>query len=210
MSIVYPRALPSALQAASVRLTTESTVGMSESPFTRSQQAYVWSGERWRADVTLRAMKAATAKSVIAWLLSLNGMEGTFLMGDLSRPAQDGTWSAGSPGVVVDGAHAAGVRAVALKNFTAGATGIAGDYIQIGFGSNAHLHMLLQDFTADGSGLASVDLWPRTRAALANNENILTSGAVGLWRLASNESSWAVRRGKVYEVAFSAIEALEG
>ena len=183
----------------------QSTVGVSRSPFTGEQQVYVHQGEWWEADFEIALAKRAAAEPWVAFLTALNGMEGTFLIGDPSNSSPLGSW-AGSPKVL--GAHAAGVKSIAMDGFTAAATVKGGDWFQTGSGSSTRLHKVVQDATADGSGLATLEVWPRTRAALADDATFTTSSAKGVWRLASNSREWVVDLGGIYAVRFSCIEAL--
>ena len=150
---------------------------------------------------------AADAEMWVTFLLSLRGSLGTFLMGDSVGAAPRGTW-AGTP--LLAGSHAAGVRTVALDGFSAGATGKAGDWLNWGSGSSTRLHKVLQDFTADGAGQATVEIYPRLRAALADNAPVTNTNAMGLWRLASNGREWSIGLGQMYGLRFSAIEDLSG
>lgn len=205
MALTYPLSIPSDLKASEIEFIARSVVGQSSSPFTGEEQVYVHQGEWWEMNVVIQPQKIANAAAVIAFLLSLNGRQGTFLMGDPSFTSPRGTW-AGSPKVL--GAHSAGVKTIAMDGFTASATVKAGDWFQIGTGSSSRLHQVVQDGTADGSGLLNIEIWPRTRAALADDATFTTSSPKGVWRLASNSRSWSVGRAKIYGIRFAAVEAL--
>lgn len=204
MSISYPIALPTTRVARNIRFNGRTAVGLSVSPFTFEQQAYVHQGQCWLWSVTYGEMNRTDAEALVGFLLALNGREGTFTMGDPMGGVPRGTW-AGAPKVL--GAHAAGVSSVAMDGFTAGATVKAGDYVQRGSGATTHLHKVTQDATADGSGLLTLELWPRLRAALADNDTITTSNTVGLFRLTSNDMAWDINDVR-YGLAFDAMEAL--
>lgn len=205
MAISFPLSFPSTSGAAGIDIRISDVVGMQSSPLTLAQTIFDWGGDVLEADIAAPSMKRADAEVWVAFLWALRGRVGTFLMGDPANSSPRGTW-AGTP--VVNGAHAAGVRTVALKNFTAGATGKQGDWLQFGSGSTSELHKVLVDFTADGAGLASVELGPRMRRALSDNAAIVSSGARGLWQLASNTRSYSIRLARVYGIRFSAVEAL--
>lgn len=205
MTISFPVSLPATLSPVSITLRARSAIGQSISPFSLSQQVYEHQGELWASDVALPPMVRADAEAWIAFLLSLRGVYGTFFMGDPAGTSPRGTW-AGSP--AVNGAHAARVRTVAVDGFSVGATGKAGDWMQFGTGSSSRLHKVLQDFTANGSGQANIEIWPGLRDALLDNATFVTTSAKGLFRLASNERSWEVGRALTYGVQFSCVEAL--
>ena len=205
MALSFPLAWPSVATARRVTIRARSTVGVSASPFTAEQQVYVNQGEVWALDVQLPPMKRAAAEDWIGFLVALNGMEGTFTAGQPGYTAPRGDWL-GSP--KVHGAHAAGVKSIAMDGFTAFATVKRGDWFQTGSGSSAHLHKIVQDGTADSGGELTLEVWPRTRAALADDATFTTTSPVGLWRLASNDREWDIDLAMIYGISFSAIEAL--
>ena len=206
MTISYPLNLPSGNRVREIAIRPASVVGASRSPFTFEQQVYVHQGQMWQASVALIPMKRVDAAPWRAFFLALNIREGTFLMGQPVETDPQGTW-AGTPKVF--GAHAAGVTSIAMDGFSAGATVKGGDQFQTGSGSSAHLHEVAQDATADGSGLMTLEIWPRLRAALADNDTFVTSSPKGLWRLDMDEAEWVYTLGQLYRgISFSAIEAL--
>ena len=204
MSLSYPLTLPSAWLPKRRTFRMVSNVSVSRSPFTNAQQVYVHQGAMWGLDEELIPMKRDDFEDCNAILSGLNGMEGTVLIGP-HETAVRGTW-AGSPKVF--GAHAAGVRSIAMDGYTAAATAKAGDWFQHGTGSDTHLYKLTKDATADGSGLATLEIWPPLRAALADNDTFDITSPVGQWRLASNSSEWAVEVAGIYYINAQFIEAL--
>lgn len=209
MAISYPRAMPTP-DIAEITLHVRDAIGLVPSPFTYQAETQDFGGQCWEADVFYPPMRrggsaSAEAEEVVAWLVSLRGMLGTFLMGDPYGATPRGTW-AGTPQVA--GAHSAGAAELALDGFTAGATVKMGDYLNTGSGSTTHLYKVLADGTANGSGQLTVDIWPHLRTSLADNDAIVKSAAKGLWRLASNQRSWSIRQASVYGIRFSCVEAL--
>ena len=194
MSISYPLALPSHTGIMSVELTAINAVTYRRSPFTFAGQAHAYSGQTWQADVTLPAMKRADAEQWIAFLVSLRGQFGTFLLHDPSGTAPRGT------ATTVNITGSTGDSSVST---TMTGTLLAGDYIQLGSGLDARLHKVLQD--KNGSG--TLEIWPALRADQSNVSADLTSAA-GLFRLSSNEQSWSVNEASVYGITFGAMEAL--
>jgi len=207
MALSYPLALPNTKGMRRINIRAIDVVGLQASPLTLEQTVYDWGGDMLAADVELPPMVRADAEMWVTFLLSLRGSLGTFLMGDSVGAAPRGTW-AGTP--LLAGSHAAGVRTVAMDGFSAGATGKAGDWLNWGSGSSTRLHKVLQDFTADGAGQATVEIYPRLRAALADNAPVTNTNAMGLWRLASNGREWSIGLGQMYGLRFSAIEDLSG
>lgn len=205
MTISYPLALPNT-DIRSINLRAVDVVGMGQSPFTLSLQVQQHQGQRWEADVELPPMKRADAEAWIAFLLKLKGRYGTFLLRDPISGTPRGSW-AGSP--LVKGAHAAGASAVTIDGLTPlVATVSEGDFIQFGTGASTRLHKSLTAATANSSGEVTVDIWPNLRESLADNAAVVTSNAVGTFRLAGNSREWDIGLAQVYGLRFSAVEAL--
>lgn len=205
MTISFPLSLPSARNPRRITFEMLSSAGMSTSPFSLSQQVYENPGEAWGATLELGEMNRADAETWVAFMASLRGRYGTALIGDPLGTSPQGTW-AGAP--LVNGAHVAQLRTVAVDGFTVGATGKAGDWIQFGSGSSTRLHKVLQDFTANGSGQASIEIWPALRDALLDNAAFVTSSAKGLFRLAGNRRSYTLEDVKYGGIELPFIEAL--
>jgi hypothetical protein len=205
MTITYPLALPAGYPAR-VSLRGRAVVGVSESPFSYAQQVYAHTGQRWEADIELPPMYEHVADKWVAWLLSLNGRQGTFLMGDPSKLAPRGI-GGGTP--LVMGAGQSG-QTLAIDGCPTTTVGwlLAGDMIQLGSGSTATLHKVLVDANTNGSGEVTLDIWPRLRSVPADNAPVTIVSPVGRWRLASNEMAWSVGVAKRYGISFVAVEAL--
>jgi hypothetical protein len=204
MAITYPLSLPSTGIRA-IRLTARDVVAVGESPFTLGAQVQQHAGQRWEADIELPPMVRADAEAWITFLLKLKGRFGTFLLRDTVSGAARGVW-AGTP--LVKGVHAAGASAVTIDGLTVATTVRVGDYIQFGSGLSTRLHKVLDDATANGSGEVTLDLWPNLRESLADNAPVVTSNALGLFRLASNERAWDIGLAQIYGLRFAAVEAL--
>jgi hypothetical protein len=204
MAIPYPLTFPAVKGPRSISIRLSDVVGLQASPISLEQTLFDWGGDMLAADVALPPMRRADAEEYVGFLWALRGMLGTFLMGDGFAPR--GSW-AGSP--LLAGAHAAGVRTLSVDGFSAAATGKRGDWLQFGSGSSTRLHKVLEDFTADGGGLATIEIAPRLRAALADNAPLVSSSCVGHWRLASNVREYTVEIGQMYGLRFSCVEALD-
>ncbi|MFZ9264955.1 MAG: hypothetical protein ACO222_07310 [Polynucleobacter sp.] len=206
MAISYPLALPTTTGIAKIRLSANSVVGISMSPFTAKQQVYKYTGQYWEAEITLPPMKRSEAEYWISFLLKLNGSYGTFLLGDPNGATARGV-ATGTP--LVNGASQTGNELV-TDGWTTSTTGIlkAGDYIQLGTGSSAKLHKVLDDVDSDSSGNATITIWPDLRSAPSDNAAIVVSGAKGVFRLSTNQSDWDVNEASIYGMTFPAREAL--
>jgi hypothetical protein len=164
----------------------------------------VWPGQNWQIDVSLPPMKRPEAEAWLGFLLSLNGMEGTFTL-DIPTAKMPRGPAAGTP--VADGTQSARARTLATKGWTASQTPVlrAGDFIQIGTGADTRLHKVLVDANSDDTGLASLEIFPGLRATgIADNAAIATANCKNLWRLASNETPWDIDIAQIYGLEFSA------
>lgn len=199
MAISFPLNIPSSPSIKEIRFRMNSQTGMHRSSFTGHQYVTVWPGQWWEVDVTLPKMERAEAEEWNAFFASLNGQEGYFRLGD-----PDGTTARGTAGgtPLVNGASQTGqdlitdgwdLSAVVLK---------AGDYIQI----DDTLYKVLEDVTSDGSGNATLSLFPKIRVAHDTNSTIVVSSAKGLFRLADNVSGWSSDDNRHYTITFSAVE----
>ncbi len=99
MSITYPIKLPGLdlpnvgeeISITSIRFKPRSVVAISASPFTFQQQIQVHQGQIWAAEITLPPLRDDIAQEWIAALLSLNGIQGTFYLGDPAQRQPRGT-----------------------------------------------------------------------------------------------------------------------
>ena len=199
MAISYPLTVPSTNTIRTIQFTAVNAVAYSRSPFTFSGQAHTYAGQMWEADVTLKPMRREAAEAWVAWLLSLRGQHGTFLLSDPISNSVRGTASAAS----ITGS--AGDQTVSAT-VTSGDTLKAGDFFQLGTGTDSTLHKVLVDFTGTGSA-ADLEIWPGLRKDRSSVAADLTS-ASGLFRLASNETSYSVNQLAVYGISFGAVEAV--
>lgn len=205
MTISYPLSIPST-DIAKIKLVANNIVGISQSPFTAAQQVYKYSGQYWEADISLPPMKREVAEYWISFLLKLNGSYGTFLLGDPIGATARGV-ATGTP--LVNGGSQGG-NTLVTDGWTSGVTGIlkAGDYIQLGSGSTAKLHKVLDDVNSDGSGNATLTIFPDIRTSPADNSAIVVTSAKGVFRLTSGQTMWDINEASIYGITFGAREAL--
>jgi len=97
-----------------------------------------------------------------------------------------------------------------VDGLPASATGYlkAGDYIQLGCGSSATLHKVLQDVDSNASGQATLELWPYIRTAPSDDATIVVGDTVGVFRLSSNQTDWSINNASFYGITFAAVEAV--
>lgn len=205
MATSFPITLPTSPTSRSIVIHKRSAVGMAASPFTYQAQTYVWSGQVWLADIMLPPMPRAQAEPWVAALSSLNGREGSFLLGDTANKTARGV-ATGTP--LVKGASQTGSDLV-TDGWTNGVTGIlkAGDWVQLGSGSTARLYKVLVDANSNGSGEATLTLWPKLRSSPADNAALTISSPMGRFMLAE-DIDWSIDTAKTYGLSFQAVEDL--
>jgi len=209
MAITYPLSTPTNKTIAGIRLTARNVVGVSTSPFSFKQQTYQFSGQRWEADITLPQMNRENAEEWVAFLMKLYGQKGTFLLGDPLGGTARGSASSAAGTPVVNGASQTG-DTLAIDGLPASATGYlkAGDYIQLGSAATAQLYKVLNDANSNGSGEATLDVWPNLRSSPSDGAAVVVANAKGVFRLASNEANWNINNLAFYGITFGAVESL--
>jgi hypothetical protein len=70
------------------------------------------------------------------------------------------------------------------------------------------LFKVLADVDTDGSGQATIDVWPDVRATISTGTSVYFESAKGVFRLASNESAFSINEASIYGISFGAIEAI--
>lgn len=207
MPITYPLALPTVTRVQSIDLRTVNSVAYTRSPFTFAGQAQASAGQMWGATVTLPPMRRTQASVWFSWLTSLRGQFGTFLMGDPTCGVSLGTAASNAGSPIVNGNSQTGEELV-IGGAPSDQTGYlkAGDYIQLGSGATATLHQVLQDVNTDGTGGATLTLWPYIRTAPVDGSIVVVANAVGRWRLSENESNWNIDEASIFGITFSAME----
>ena len=210
MSITYPLSLPTSIGFGSVEFTARNVTGVSESPFTLNQQVLQWDGERWEVDVSLPPMKRDLAEEWVVFLMSLKGRVGTFLLGDPNATNPQGNGKNYSDTILTRAEASIGDTSFSFDGATNSVTNYlkAGDYIQVGTGSDAVLYKCLEASNSNASGqLNSVEVWPSVRKTTANNTAVSIFNAKGLFRLNQPNMTYSINEISSYGIGFSAVEA---
>jgi len=132
MALTYPLIMP-AQGVRSITMRPRSIVARSTSPFTGQQQIQAHQGQWWEADVALPPMKQdGYADDIAAFLTGLNGIEGTFLLGDSSRKTPRGSIASYNGMPYFPGGTQSGMELI-VEGLPASSNILkAGDYIQVG------------------------------------------------------------------------------
>ena len=194
MALSYPLATPTTIGIESIELRAVNAVAVSQSPFTYKQQVISHGGQKWEASVNIPSVHRDKAAEWKAMLVGLKGQAGTFLLGDPDYATPQGTVSSC---VLTGGAgddNATVVMTGTLK---------AGDYIQLGSGSSAKLHQVLLDQDGDGT----IQIWPSLRSTYSS-ATVTFNSPKGVFRLATNMTSWSINNASIYGISFEAVEAV--
>jgi len=194
LAISYPLSTPTTIGIESIEIRAVNAVATSQSPFTYKQQIVSHQGQRWEASVNIPSVRRDLAAEWKAFLTALKGPTGTFLLGDPDYATPRGDVSS----VTLTGS--AGDETVTV---TMTGSLLAGDYIQLGSGSTAKLHQVLIDQTGDGS----LEIWPALRSDYTST-SVTFNNPKGVFRLATNMSSWSINNASAYGISFEAVEVI--
>ncbi len=145
-------------------------------------------GNRFSIDVTMPRMRPEPTGRI--WVSALLKSVGSLAQIVFPQPGLD----IGSPGpVAVNGAAQAG-SSIVLKNFAAGYTIRDGQFFNLTDGISYHLHAGQADVVADGSGNATIPIWPMLRSSpVADSRSEWTTPSI-TGRLTGNENGWTLER----------------
>ncbi len=169
---------------ASIQIRETNRAAISESAFTGSVQIQKFEAEYWSGTFRFPKLERVNGEIVSAFLSKLRGPEGTFLLPDTSNPLPRGTAATVISSPVLEGSGQIGAT-VSVRNAPVSETGwlLEGDMIQIGTGNSAHLYKVLDQVDSDGSGLASINIWPTIRQPNVDGDPITTTDPKGLFFL---------------------------
>jgi len=194
MALSYPLATPTTIGIESIELRAVNAVAVSQSPFTYKQQIVSHGGQKWEASVNIPSVHRDKAAEWKAMLVGLKGQTGTFLLGDPDYATPQGTVSSCVLSGNVGDETASVVMTGTLK---------AGDYIQLGSGASSKLHQVLLDQDGDGT----IEIWPSLRSNYTSSTVVFNSPK-GVFRLATNMTSWSINNASIYGISFEAVEAV--
>lgn len=165
----------------------DSAVSRSSSPFTLSEQVYVWPGQRWRCVIKLPPMLPGDGLAWQAFFADLNGMAGTFFLQEASFIR---TTELAFGMAELDGAHVSG-GTVKTRSWTPNMRVLwKGQKIEIG----GRIRQVLADVYSDNDGLAELRCWPSCRS-LADGQEVEWQNPRGVFRPSSvPEFTWDKNR----------------
>lgn len=196
MTISYPLTFPTTTFPVTQTWSIKRQVGVSESPFTGTQQTVEFDYAKWQVTVSMPPVRGTTATELTSFLTKLHGRRGTFLMGDADRRTPQNSISGD---VQVDGNFSVGDAVISITGTTAFSQG---DMIQIGGGSAARLYMVI----GNQSGSSSIQIEPKLKNAVSNDQEIVYTNPKGIFRMDANTQSWDTNAVSNYGISFSCTE----
>lgn len=195
-----PISLPERPGLRELSFVMDSAVGRSVSPFSLTEQVYVWPGQRWRVILKLGVMEVEDGLAWQAFFADLNGMAGTFWVNDPAFVRGEEI-DFGTP--ELDGDHAAGIE-ILTRNWNPNQQVLRrGQKIEVG----GRLRQVLADVFSDDYGKAPVRCWPQCRT-LADGQPIEWQNPKGVFRSSSTpDFTWDSKRLQA-GFQFSADEAI--
>lgn len=182
------------IEKMSITLKT-STITM-VSPFTYQQQTQDFGGRTWESEVTIRQLTHTEAMQFDAFLTGLNGVTGTFYLGNPLMTHNSST------NVTINGAQSAGDATVNVTSANAGTAVPVGHHIEIG----GHLHMTLTEIPKNAN--TTITITPPLREDVADNAAVTVNAPVGTWRLADPEIKYDITTSGNYNFSFACVEAI--
>jgi hypothetical protein len=192
-------------QFARISIRPQNATARTNSPFTFAAQTQIWTGQRWRADVSLPIKSRADAEAWLAALTEIAGGVGELHIGDPAGASPEGSWG-GSP--TVQGGSQTG-QTLDIDGLSSSVTGIAkaGDYFQVGSGTSRRLYKLVEDADSNGSGEATLKFWPYLRESPSDNAAVVVNDTRGTFEIPGNVS-WTWQPPDLTVIEFTAVEAI--
>lgn len=206
MAISYPLSFPTSFGFSSFTIGLDHAIAVTESEFTFEAQTQEHQGVAWEVSGSLELLNRDQAEEYNAFIAALKGRRGTFTLTPAGSGVPRGV-ATGTP--LVNGGSQTGDELV-TDGWTPSTTGIlkAGDFIQLGSGSSATLHRVLADVDSDISGNATLDLAPKVVTAPNDNDPIVVTNPVGVFRMTNNLLPVEIRPPNTHTLRFSARSAL--
>lgn len=174
---------PGVTAPSSIEWDAQEKVEQSVSIYTGQTQTYDLMNSFWSGTISLPVMSRYGYDAWGAFILALRGQLNCFQLGDPKAVLPKGI-ATGTP--VVNGANQTGYS-LSTRGWTSNTVGILlpGDCLQIGY----RLYRVTASVTSDGSGNATLPLWPNLRDLPADGTTIVTRNCRGLFRLAANNGN---------------------
>lgn len=205
MPTTFPLLLPTDPAPMLMELGPLSVAGVNTAPSTLKEEKFRGAGRRLDFALSYSAMKRAPGDELSAILTACDGPWGTLLFGPSGPGATPKGAATGTP--LVNGASQVG-QSLVTDGWTFNITGILkrGDWIQLGTGALSRLHYLLNSPNSDGSGNATLDLYPQLIESPADNSAIVVASPKGIFHL-KERVHWAIGPGYIYQpISFEIVQ----
>jgi len=183
MAITFPVDIPLS-NVADVSFQEMDTSSFQTSPFTGRGRLQQYEGEWWEVTLGYRNLDRALAQEVLGFISSLRGPVGTFVLPFPGYSQPRGTAATVGSSPTVNGSAQAGSAELVVQSSPISQTGwlLTGDIIQVGPASRPRWHRVLQDVDTDGSGNATIDVWPYIRDNTISGDPVSFSSPLCLFR----------------------------
>ncbi len=207
MTITYPLAIPSDLISQIIYIQVNKT-GVVASAFTGSEEKQVFEGQWWIAQVAFANLTRDDAEDLLGTLAALRGRQGTCILTDVVNASPRGAAKDVPSSPRIDGSDQQG-GTVKIKSGPASTVSWLrrGDRIQIGPDTRPRYHVVLEDATTDGSGKATLSIWPLLKAPVVDNDPVAYTNPKGLFELDSNQLEYTITSPTIYQISASFREA---
>jgi hypothetical protein len=208
LTIIFPRTLPNLRFRTSTFIKRDVTSDI-PSPFTGHSDVIVWPGQWFESTLTLVPMKRGDTQVWDAWLSSMRGKAGTFLLGDPAKrlPLGSAAVTPGAPRVFGAGQSGGELR-IAGCPFGAPTYLKAGDMLQLATAGASRLHMALEDVATNGSGEALFAIWPELREPPVDASPVTVINPRGVFHRTSDLVEIPTDTAGFSNIAFDVKEAL--
>lgn len=169
------------------------------SPLSGATRTLALPGAVWKFTAVWPALSGDERRTVEGWLAALNGRAGRFTFSPPEYWLPRGT----ARTATVAGPLQTGSTLALLT--TAGATLLAGDFLQLATGQ---LVRATAAATADGAGNLSVPIAPPLRTSPANGSSVTLANPKATFMLASDEAGLVIGAGGYADWTLDAVEAL--
>lgn len=208
MTIVFPRTLPNLRFRTSTWIERDVTSDML-SPFTGHSDVIVWPGQWFECTLTLVPMKRADSQAWDAFLSSMRGKSGTFLLGNPAKrlPLGSAATAPGAPRIFGAGQTGGELRLAGCP-YGAPAWLKAGDMLQLATAGASRLHKALEDVATNGSGEARFAIWPELREPPPDGSAVTVIDPRGVFHRTSDLVEVPTDTAGFSNIAFDVKEAL--
>ena len=197
--INYPLTTPASYGIATMTWGPMTATARARNPFTFADITQVFDGNMWNGTLTISDLGKTSGRDLAGWITALRGMRGTFLLGEPGNDVALGSAvnSAGAPIVAVQSLTGSVLTVAGLPTSVSNYL-LRGDNFQLGSGSTARLHKNLVDVGTDGSGVASLDMWPPIRTVPNSGATVVVANAQGVFSLAKPVNPWQISPPSIY------------